>query len=116
MNICGISLSNGYLQTWGLSSRLNRLWKPLGTSLRWLCGKLTGHHPSKTEWGYGGGDKADVWCRWCNQIGQIPITDADKRFKNLRSTVWGIVGCDVRQQPWAGPDDLNAASRPEEPK
>lgn len=98
MRMFGILFRNGYLQTWGLSVRSQNIpliGPQLYNALRWTCGKLTGHHVSKTEWGYGGGGYADVWCRWCNQIGQIPLSDGPDRFKNMRSTIWKFTGCDI---------------------
>lgn len=65
-----------------------------------LCGKLIGHRASKTEWGYGGGSNADVWCRWCNQMGSIPIADLDKRYENARTTIWNFTACDMRHKEW----------------
>ena len=32
------------------------------------CKSLTGHEPSETEWGYGGGDYVD---RWCNKLMKV---------------------------------------------
>ena len=63
-----------YIQTWPWASKLNRRSKWLGAIIRWLCGRLTGHHASKTEWGYSDGEEMDVWCRWCNQIGRVPAS------------------------------------------
>jgi len=37
-----------------------------------LCGMLTGHELSNTEFGYGGKGMVDRWCRWCNKLIQIP--------------------------------------------
>ena len=44
--------------------------------LQWLCGLIGGHEKSKTEWGYGGGDYVDNWCRWCNKVIRVPISEA----------------------------------------
>lgn len=44
----------------------------------WLCGKLTGHELSKTEWGYGGGKYADMNCRWCDKTIRVPVADTFK--------------------------------------
>lgn len=41
-----------------------------------VCGALTGHEISKTEWGYGGGKHADCHCRWCDYVIQIPIMES----------------------------------------
>lgn len=43
--------------------------------LLWLCSKLTGHEPSKTEWGYGGGRFVDRNCRWCDKLLKVPISE-----------------------------------------
>lgn len=75
-------MSERYIQTWPLASKISRRSKWLGALIRWACGKLTGHQASKTEWGYAGGGKMDVWCRWCNQIGSAP---ASARAKMLMS-------------------------------
>lgn len=72
-----------------------------------LCGRLTGHHASKTEWCYGGGSHADVWCRWCNQMGSIPLDDLDMRFENARTTIWNFTACDIRHKEWK-PETPNA--------
>lgn len=38
-----------------------------------ICGFLTGHEISKTEYGYAGNDnKVDRQCRWCDKSFQIP--------------------------------------------
>jgi hypothetical protein len=94
---------DGYFQTWGFSSRLRRIplvggW--LYAAARALCGKLTGHSPSKTEWGYGGGGFGDVWCRWCNQLGRIPLSELADRYENARSTIWGATQCDIKHKEW----------------
>lgn len=41
-------------------------------AIQWLCGFILGHEFSKTEWGYGGGDRADRWCRWCDKLISVP--------------------------------------------
>ena len=56
-----------YPQTWNYMSKFNRFPK-IKKFLRWLCGVCGGHELSKTEWGYGGGDYADRWCRWCDKM------------------------------------------------
>jgi len=98
MNFCGILFRDGYLQTWPLSARTRHIpvigeW--IYASIRSACQKLCGHEASKTEWGYGGGTHADVWCRWCNQIGQIPISKTADRFEHFRNTIWELTGCDI---------------------
>lgn len=79
-----------YFQTWALASIVSRKSKLVGAALRWLCSKITGHEASMTEWGYGRGDTADVWCRWCNLPGSMPRSAAEKRFENMRRTIWKI--------------------------
>lgn len=37
-----------------------------------ICGFLTGHELSETEWGYGGGRYIDRHCRWCDKTFQLP--------------------------------------------
>jgi hypothetical protein len=101
MNIFGFTYSNGYFQTWAASAKTQSIplvGKLIYALIRWSCGKIIGHEPSKTEWGYGGGGHADVWCRWCNQIGSIPVSDLEKRYENARSTIWGAMQCDIRQK------------------
>ena len=39
--------------------------------IEFLCGILTGHEISNTEWGYGGGDYVDRHCRWCDKLIQV---------------------------------------------
>ena len=102
MNIFGVSFRGGYLQTWGIVSDIGRLpliGQRLATSIKWLCGTIVGHTVSKTEWGYGGGEYGDVWCRWCNQKGQIPYSELEDRFANARATLWKLTGKDISQGP-----------------
>lgn len=117
----GIIYRNGYFQTWGFSCRLRKIpfvGEKVYDFTRWLCGKATGHTPSRTEWGYGGGGYADVWCRWCNQIGQIPRSELEDRFANARATVWQAFQCDIRRpyrgEPLNGLDSHHDASRSQE--
>lgn len=98
MHFMGILYRNGYLQTWGAAARTQNIpivGKYLYSAIRSTCGKLTGHRPSKTEWGYGGGDYGDVWCRWCNQIGRIPRSELADRFEHARHTIWENFHCDI---------------------
>ena len=57
-----------------------------------ICGFLTGHEISKTEWGYGGGKFVTRNCRWCDKIILIPkekeevpynLMDMSKELKKL---------------------------------
>lgn len=79
-----------YFQTWAWNSKLRRKCKWCAALWQWLCG-LKGHEISKTEWGYGGGDTADVWCRWCNKLMKIPKTELqfrlDKESRNFLDTI-----------------------------
>ena len=63
-----------YFQTWNRVTKIRRL-KIVGPILyvliQFLCGIITRHCVSKTEWGYDGGDIVDGCCRWCNK--HIPI-------------------------------------------
>ena len=99
MNVFGILFRDGYLQTWPLAVRTRHIpvigeW--MYASIRSACQKLCGHEPSKTEWGYGvGNNHADVWCRWCNQIGQIPLTETTERFETARGIIWQATRCDI---------------------
>lgn len=43
----------------------------------WLCGHLTGHEISITEWGYGGGKYVDRNCRWCDKTIRVPKAEED---------------------------------------
>lgn len=51
-----------------------------------LCGFLTGHELSETEWGYGGGNLVDRNCRWCDLLIQIP-----KREEIVPEVLRGLV-------------------------
>jgi len=52
--------------------------------LQWLC-ELAGHELSLTEWGYGGGDVADRWCRWCDKLIVVPKTSLFFLFPQSKS-------------------------------
>jgi len=60
----------GYCKGHGdnVKARVNPLWF-IRTR---LCGFLTGHELSETEWGYGGGRFVDRNCRWCDLLIQVP--------------------------------------------
>jgi hypothetical protein len=65
----------GYFQTWHHVANIRSIkfiGEYLSKFIQYLCGIICGHEHSKTEWGYGGGDYADSWCRWCNKMIQIP--------------------------------------------
>ena len=71
-----------YFQTWPYVAKLRRWhlsWLVL--IVQFLCG-LRGHELSKTEWGYGGGEYADRWCRWCNKRIIVPKDSIRFAFKD----------------------------------
>ena len=73
----------GYFQTWAYVAKISNI--PLiggivSKTLQFICG-LFGHELSKTEWGYGGGDTCDRWCRWCNKLIVAPKTSVQFAFK-----------------------------------
>lgn len=71
-----------YIQTWKYFP-YGRWWsKPC----QLICGLFTGHEWSKTESGYGGGPWMDVWCRWCNHNGKIPIAESPQGDRLLE--IW----------------------------
>lgn len=66
-----------------------RLPKPLKTIIQYLCGIFTGHS-FDGDWGYGGGDYADAWCRHCDKMEQIrkeSIWFKDRNAKELMNEV-----------------------------
>lgn len=69
-----------YPQTWYLMPRNKTARKVLQR----LCGWVGGHELSKTEAGYGGGDYADRWCRWCDKLMKVPKTSIMFEFPILR--------------------------------
>lgn len=60
-----------YPQTWWIVAKLPGWLKRV---LQFLCERIGGHEPSTTEWGYGGEEEADSWCRWCNKMVKVPKT------------------------------------------
>ena len=72
-----------YLQTWMYASRIRRKHPRLLQTIQGICAVVTGHTPSKTEWGYGGGDTVDSWCRWCNAFLHIPASEALTLFPDM---------------------------------
>ena len=106
-----------YPQTWSFWAYLS---KALGGEAfyRWgqrACGRLTGHHPSRTEWGYAGGGTYDCWCRWCNHMGQMPLSHLDRKHPKARNVIWGFTGCDIRHREWTGPDGHDDNQKPNVP-
>ena len=76
-----------YFQTWMYVSKANRIpviGKYVVKTIQFICG-TKGHELSKTEWGYGGGEYADCWCRWCNKCIQVPKSVV--QFTNKDSSV-----------------------------
>jgi hypothetical protein len=72
-----------YFQTWMYVSRMRRIpvvGKLLYLVIQFFCG-IKGHEPSRTEWGYGGGDYADRWCRWCDKHIIVPKDSIRFAFK-----------------------------------
>lgn len=69
-----------YPQTWPYV-----VYKPrwLRSFLRWLCGVFK-HELSKTEWGYGGGQYVDRWCRWCGKLIQVPKESVYFQFPHAK--------------------------------
>jgi len=70
---------DSYFQTWTWNAKLRQKCKWCAVMWQWLCG-LVGHEISQTEWGYGGGENADTWCRWCNKHMTIPKTELQFRI------------------------------------
>ena len=82
----------GYPQTWHLVTVRAR---PIRLGLVFLCGLVTGHELSETEWSYGGEAYAQRNCRWCDKSFHVPkdqiytefpdssemITEFDARMK-----------------------------------
>ena len=68
-----------YLQTWHHVAHMKKHSPALVRAIQFVCG-LFGHEISRTEWGYGGGEKVSVWCRWCNKLIVIPMSEARFRF------------------------------------
>jgi hypothetical protein len=65
-----------YPQLWYCWPRWSKRIKWIHRLKTWLCGKLTGHEWSRTEWGYRGGKHVDRWCRWCNHCASVPIAES----------------------------------------
>lgn len=83
-----------YFQTWTYNSKLQRRCALCAKLWQWFCG-LFGHEISKTEWGYGGGDTADVWCRWCNKFMQVPKSELLFRLDKERRELLKQVGKEI---------------------
>lgn len=96
VSIFGLSLSDGYFQTWAFVCRFP---KPVKVLIQRVCARLTEHHLSNTEWGYGGGQYVDRWCRWCNQLVKVPAERTPEKF---RAHVFHATGVDVWQSEQRG--------------
>ena len=66
-----IEVENNYFQTWYYVVHLPVILQRI---IKWCCGKR-GHEWSETEKGYDGGNKIDIWCRWCNFKTQVPLSE-----------------------------------------
>lgn len=74
-----------YIQTWTWNSRVRHIpliGGRLNALITNLCGALTGHPASDTEFGFGGGE-VDVWCRWCGKPGVMKFEGAVERWPRL---------------------------------
>lgn len=84
-----------YFQTWTWMGKLRRCGFPtLVKIIQFVCG-LKGHELSKTEWGYGGGEYADRWCRWCNKHIVVPKDSIRFAFKD-NSELMNLLGKEIR--------------------
>jgi len=73
-----------YPQTWNvlLDYRSKVKHSHIAKIIEYLCGILTKHEISETEWGYGLGDNmCDYWCRWCNKHFQMPRREEISDFR-----------------------------------
>ena len=86
---------SNYPQTWYYMPKRRRFpWAR--RILQCACGIFGGHELSNTEWGYGGGDYADRWCRWCDKMIVVPKESIyfqfrDSNAKDLMSGVRGLI-------------------------
>jgi hypothetical protein len=86
-----------YPQTWYYMPKNKRIRK----ILQFLCGMFGGHELSKTEWGFGGGDYADRWCRWCNKLIIVPKESVFFQFKDSGinpKSVMGLIDNKITQK------------------
>lgn len=85
MNDC--SRNPEYPQTMYIVKRFRLINEPrckeFHKAIQEICGKH-GHEWSKTDWGYHGTDKVDVWCRWCDFFTQISIDEAIKIWPHIQ--------------------------------
>lgn len=87
-----------YPQTWYY---MPKKYRRIRVFLQWFCGICGGHELSNTEWGYGGGEYADRWCRWCDKKIQVPkesirfsFKDSEIGVKDLMDEVEPIKECE----------------------
>jgi hypothetical protein len=88
-----------YRQTWHLVARRS---KPTRKILQFLCGLIIRHELSETEWGYGGGESADRWCRWCNKMFSVPKDSIRFQFKetsDFMDTVGNLIVTESSERP-----------------
>jgi hypothetical protein len=81
-----------YFQTWTYAQSVreccgDRVYR----FLQKICGRITGHEWSKTEWGYGM-DGVDVWCRWCGKFDTISMKEAVLIFPEIRKICYQVTG------------------------
>lgn len=75
---CRLHPNRAYPQLWYWVSRFHRdRWPLLRHLIEWLCQHTIGHEWSATEWGYGGGQMMDRWCRWCGKRIEVPVLETD---------------------------------------
>jgi hypothetical protein len=75
-----------YPQTWSSVCDLRKI-PEIGEDIYRMVQKICGEHGhewSKTEWGYGGGNGVDVWCRWCNFQTTIDIDEAIEIWPHIQ--------------------------------
>ena len=76
-----------YPQLWWVAVRWFPRWEPKAKAsgyyrrarglqvVQKVCGWLTGHETSRTEWGYGGGTHVERSCRWCDYHFRVPTAE-----------------------------------------
>ena len=83
----GIQVKHGkewYVQTWPLVAKISGRFPRVASIIQATCGRR-GHRISRSEWGWDGGSRIDVWCRWCNHFATIPLEEMpDTRQKALQ--------------------------------
>lgn len=67
----------------GRLGKIPFIGKYIKSVLQFLCGKLCGHCYD-ADWGYGGEETIDVWCRYCNYYTQLQKTSIWFRNKESR--------------------------------